>query len=203
MVNPRRLAPSTFSLMPDPVQLRLGQLGSGAEHLGQSVRQGLLNGTRQTGAIEGSAGLFHAHAGREKTMHRVEPQTAGRASVLPGTDLRGTAGKQLDPRIRVGRREVEQVERPCLVHGNPAAGHRQVGKAPQTALLRRRDHVGCVPRLGSGRNRVEIAAPDHWSGTAENIKSLPVLIKRRRVDELNRHVLPAAQQLRAHAYVPS
>ena len=48
-----------------------------------------------------------------------------------------------------------------------------------------------------------IAAPDHRSGTAENIKSLPVLVKRRRVDELNRHVLPPPQQLRAHPYVPS
>ena len=70
-------------------------------------------------------------------------------------------------------------------------------------LLRRRDHVGCVPRLGSCRSRVESAVPDRRNGTAEGIKSLTVLVERRRVDELNRHVLSPPQQLRAHAYVLS
>ena len=102
--------------------------------------------------------------------------------------------------LPVGR---DAVERPSLVHGNGAAGHRQVGKTPQMALLRRRDHVGGVPRRGSSGNRVRLAGRDRRRGTAEGVENLPVLVERRRVDELHRHVLFSPQQLRAHASSPS
>jgi hypothetical protein len=46
------LGPRQVEHHPYPVQLRLGDLGSGAEHLVQPVRQRLVNGTRQTGAVE-------------------------------------------------------------------------------------------------------------------------------------------------------
>ena len=191
------LCPRQVEHHPDPVQLRLGDLGSGAEHLVQPVRQRLVNGTRQTGAVERPDGLIDARAGREEATHGVEPRTAGCAGVQPRNDFGGTAGEQPGRPAGLGSRVVEQVERPWLVDGNHAAGHRE---SPQMALLPRRDHVDCVSRLASCRGRV--AVPGRRKGAAESIESLTVLVERRRVDELDRHVVSPLQQLRAHALRP-
>ena len=109
-----------------------------------------------------------------------------------------TAGPQ---RGGLGGRVLEQVQRPCLVHGNGAAGHRQVGESPQMALLRGRDHVGRVPRPASSRRRV--TATGRRRGTAEGIERLTVLVERGRADELDGYRVSAPQQLRAHAWVLS
>ena len=140
------LRPRQVEQHPNPIKLRLGRLGSRTQRVGHSVGQRLVNSTRHTGTIKRPDGLIDARAGREKTTHRVEPRTAGRAGFQSRNDLGRTAGEQLGRPVGIDGRVVKQVERPSLVHGNGTAGHRQVGKTPQMALLRRRDHVGGAPR---------------------------------------------------------
>ena len=166
------------------LQLRLGEPGAGLTRLVQSVRERLANDTGKAGTVEGADGLIDAHAGREETTHRVEPRSAGCTGIQARNDLGRTAGEQLGRPVGIDSRVVEQVERPSLIHGSGAAGHRQVGKTPQMALVRRRDHVGGVPRTGSGGNGIRLAVRDRRRSTAERVENLPVLFERRRVDEL-------------------
>ena len=46
------------------------------------------------------------------------------------------------------------------------------------ALLRRRDHVGCVPRPASGGNGVRVGGRDRRTGIAEGAENLSVLVER-------------------------
>ena len=195
------LHPRQVEHCPNPVQRRLGRPGAAAEHASQPVRQRLLHGARQTGAIERPDGLSDARAGREETTLRVEPGSAGCRGVKVRNGLGGTAREEFGRRAGLGGRVVEQVERAWLVHGNRAGGHRQVGESPQMALPRRRNQVGCVSRLAYGRRRV--AVPGRRKGAAEGIERLAVLVERGRVDKLDRHLVSPPQQLRAHACVLS
>ena len=80
-----------------PVQLRLRELGARLERFGQSVRQRLVNGLRETGAVERPDGFIEARDGREEITHGVEPRTAVGAGVRPRNDLERTASNH-EPR---------------------------------------------------------------------------------------------------------
>ena len=71
--------------------LGVGQLGAGAEHLSQSVRQPLVNGTRQTGAVERCR-----RRDRSARRARGDPRTASKreAPCPPTSDPETASGER-------------------------------------------------------------------------------------------------------------